>query len=284
MSVSVALEKSAKDFCFKYSCDFNFSTFESRVEEFTFLRTVDGWNDVYKMAFEQTYKQAFESAMKVSNFNFDTEAMLDDFEYTLIRPYVNECKKDIKHKPYVGMDRISRIDYLTRLAKKAPSNAVEMNVEKYKRGELSIKQMTSDLELSGVGKDRLVEVAGYAQTLKIVNNSRSHTWRTLHPFKNSAEKRSSEIIKKTFIEKVQGGEAAYNEALAEACKIFVGYQTINSNLELSMARAKEEASRKQKMDDVMRESIRVENSENTSMRELSLRVEQHKTPTKENQI
>jgi hypothetical protein len=51
MSVSRALEKSAKAFNTKYAYNFDFATFELRIEEFTFLRPNGGWIDVYKTMF-----------------------------------------------------------------------------------------------------------------------------------------------------------------------------------------------------------------------------------------
>ena len=60
MSVSKALENSARNFSDKYACQFDFATFESRVEELTFLRPNGGWIDVYKMMFENVYKNSLE--------------------------------------------------------------------------------------------------------------------------------------------------------------------------------------------------------------------------------
>ena len=85
------------------------------IEEFTFLRPNNGWLDVYKMMFEKMYKKALEGAALGNADGLDGEAMLDDFEYTLMRPYAKENESEIKHKPYVGMDRIARLEYLDSL-------------------------------------------------------------------------------------------------------------------------------------------------------------------------
>lgn len=256
MSVSVALEKSARDFCSKYNCNFDFSTFESRVEEFTFLRPVGGWVDVYKMMFARMYKQALESVANVKESNLDGETMLDDFEYTLIRPYVKESEKEIKHRPYVGMDTISRLEYLTQLTKEAPSNAVELCEEKYKNGDISIKQMMDDFALNSANSEYYKEISVYVQALENANKSRSWVWRVVHPLKNSAEKRKSTQMKTSLTEGVQGGEELYREASAAAYKTFEGHQRLNANLEQSIKRAREDINRTQKMKDVMLKSIR----------------------------
>lgn len=284
MPVSTALEKSARDFCSKYNCKFDFDIFGASVEEFTFLRPVDGWIDVYKNVFERMYKQALESVASFSSITLDGEAMLDDFEYTLIRPYVNESDEEIKHKPYVGMDRISRLEYLTQLTKEAPSNSVELYAEKYKNGELSIKQMMSSVARNSAERGQCAEIVGYVQALETVNKSRSLAWRAVHPFKNNAEKRNSEQMKRTFIEQTRDGEKIYSEAIAAAYEPFVGYQKVSANLEERMIHAKEDMDRKQKMSDVMRESIRIEAFENEVPSERSPRVEAYKGPVKGKQI
>ena len=285
MSVSQALEKSSRDFCLKYACHFDFVTFESRVEEFTFLRPVGGWIDVYKITFDRLYKNTLEKvAVGILDDDLDPEAMLDDFEYTLIRPYVNEGEKEIKHKPYVGMDRISRLEYLERLTREAPSNPVELYAEKYKKGELSMKQMRSALALDGVKQEHYTEIAGYVQALDNVNKSRSLVWRAFHPFKNSAEKRNSAQMKTALMEEIRGGEEVYRKTVAVAYDTFGGHLRVNAKLEQNMARAIEEMNRQQKMNDVMRESIHVEGFEKKPAREISPRVAQHNAPTREKQI
>ena len=285
MSVSQALEKSARDFCLKYTCNFNFNTFEATVEEFTFLRPVGGWIDVYKTTFDRLYKNTLEKVAEgMLDDDLDPEAMLDDFEYTLIRPYVNEGEKEIKHKPYVGMDRISRLEYLERLTREAPSNPVELYAEKYKKGELSIKQMRSALTLDGGKQEHYTEIAGYVQAIDNVNKSRSLVWRTFHPFKNSAEKRNSAQMKTALMEEMRGGEEVYRKTVAAAYDTFDGHLRVNAKLAQNMARAIEETNRKQKMNDVMRESIHVAGFEKESAREIAPRVAQHNTPAREKQI
>jgi hypothetical protein len=284
MPVSLALEKSAKDFCSKYTCSFDFASFETSVEEFTFLRPIGGWVDVYKNVFEAMYKEALEAAAKHGSATLDSEAMLDDFEYTLMRPYANEGESDIKHKPYVGMDRISRLEYLKTLTSKSPSNSVDLYAEKYRNHELSIKDMRSRLEGGVENSEYFVEMAACVQALENVNKSRSLIWRTLHPFKNSAEKNNCADMKRALIEKTGGGEEFYSRAADAAYETFGAHQSVNARLEERMLSAKEEMNRKLKMNDAMRESITVEGLEKNFTRELSLRVDQYKTPTREKQF
>lgn len=284
MSVSAALEKSAKDFCSKYACEFDFDSFESSVEEFTFLSPNNGWCDVYKMMFERLYKQALEPVANGGDATLDSEAMLDDFEYTLIRPYVKEGEKKIKHEPYVGMHRVARLEYLKLLTKEAPSNFVDQYAEKYRKGELSLKQMRADLARDGKERENYVEIAGYIQALEVVSKSRSLVWKTLHPFKNQAEKRTFEQMKKTFMEQARGDEAFYHETVAAAYETFGGHQRVQENLDQQMIRAREEMDRKQKMDDMMRESLHVEGFDETREKGISPRVGQHNVSKKEKQI
>lgn len=285
MPVSEALEKSARDFCFKYACEFDFTTFESRVEEFTFLRPVSGWVDVYKMTFEKLYKNTLEKvAFGEIDDDLDAEAMLDDFEYTLIRPYVNEGEKEIKHKPYAGMEKISRLEYLEKLTRDAPGNSVALYEEKYRNGELTIKQMKAMLELDGDMSENGIEIAGCIQALENVNKSRSFIWKAMHPLKNNEEKRNSSMMKKSFIEKTQGDEELYRETVAAAYEPFEGYQMVNANLKQCMIRAREEINRQQKMNDAMRESIHIAEFENDFEQARSPRIEQYNNPSREKQI
>lgn len=268
MSVSNVLKKSASDFCLKYACNFDFETFESNVEDFTFLRPNNGWIDVYKTTFKNMYMQALEFSSKVGNVTLDGETMLDDFEYTLIRPYVNEGEKEIKHNPYVGMDRVSRIAYLQLLTSQSPSNSVDLYAKKYKSGELSMKQIRSRLD-SVSGQERYIELVEFSQALERVNQSRSMIWRAFHPFKNNAEKRVSAQMKQAFADRKRGDSECYSEALAEAYKIFDGHRMVIASLEERMLHAQEERNRMQKMSDAMRESMRQESFEGVKSRRVT---------------
>ena len=285
MSVSQALEKSAKNFCSKYACRFDFDSFESSVEEFTFLRPVGGWVDAYKTTFDRLYKASLEQvALGSTDSDLDPEAMLDDFEYTLIRPYINEGRTEIRHKPYVGMDRLSRLAYLDQLTKEAPSNLVDLYADKYKRGELSIKLMRSVFSPDVAERKNLVEAAGYAQALENVNKGRSLAWRALHPFKNSAEKRRPAQIKKAFLEGDRGGEELYQKAAASAYQSFERLQRVGEILERDTLNAKEELDRTQKMSEAMRESIRIEELEKETPQTLSPRVDQSKELSRDKRL
>jgi hypothetical protein len=207
--------------------------------------------------------------------------MLDDFEYTLIRPYVNEDAKEINHTPYVGMDRVSRLEYLQQLTKRSPSNFVDLYAKKYKDGELSIKQIQSKLNSVEENREHYIEMAGFVQALEAVNKSRSLIWRVFHPFKNNAEKRIPQQLKRAFIEQTQGGEEYYIEATEAAYETFNEHQRMNANLEERMIHAREELNRNRKMNDVMRESIRIEGLDKENAREISPRVNQPKNPAQE---
>lgn len=284
MSVSPALEKSAKDFSSKYACNFNFALFEEQIEEFTFLRPNHGWTDAYRMTFERMYRQALASMDHVGGTRLDGEEMLDDFEYTLIRPYVNEGEKEIRHKPYVGMDRISRLEYLTHLTRQAPSNAVELYADEYRRGELSIEQMRSAFVSDARDRTSCVEMAAIAQALEAVNQGRSSLWRFLHPIKNNAEKRDCTSMKQAILEEIADGGALYHEVATAAYKTFDGHERIHANLQERMIHAREEMEQKRKMNDAIRESIRIDGFGRDSLGERSLRVDSHSVPTRGKQI
>lgn len=261
MSVSKALENSAKAFCEKYACSFDFESFEARVEEFTFFRPNGGWVDAYKTVFERMYRQALEAAAEGTNVGLDGEAMIDDFEYTLIRPYVSEAEGEIRHKPYVGMDRLARLEYLGNLTEKAPSNPVELYIEKYKRGELSVRKMrrlTSRTRENEVAeRKRCVQIAGYVRALEAVNEGRSFLWRALHPFRNNAEKRDAAMMRRMLAEKKNGGAGEYAELVKAAYEPFEGYKRVNAGLSSNKAHAMEELNRRLKMNAAMKEAFGV---------------------------
>ena len=269
MSISEALKRSVRGFCRKYLCSFSFSAFESRIEEFTFLRPNGGWVDVYKLTFEQMYKSSLEKVAIGEIENLDGEAMLEDFEYTLIRPYVNESSYDINHKPYVGMDRIARLAFLDKLTSEAPSNYVDLYTEKYISGELSIKEMRNRLSdtlgFDQVSGKHYVEIAGYISALENTNKSRSALWRVIHPVKNNSEKKEAENMKRLFIDESVGGEEFYNDAVRAAQETFHGHRRVNENLTQSMILAEREIKRARKMNEVLIESLRSENADAVSM-------------------
>ena len=272
MSVSRALKNSARAFCIKYSCNFDFDSFESRVEEYTFLRPNNGWLDLYKMTFGGMYKKALEVATVSKNSDLDAEAMLDDFEYTLIRPFVSESKIEIRHKPYIGMDRMMRLEYLDALTGQAPKNPVELYSEKYQRGALTIRKMKSGQGFKGVGRENYIEAAGYVQALENVNKSRSAIWRAFHTLKNREEKKEAAFMKKVLVEAV-GGEETYEEMAKAALETFDGYKRVSENLAVSTLHAKEEVSRMQKLNAAMREPLNVEGFDEEKTRETSLLAE-----------
>ena len=262
MPVSDATIRSAKNFCAKYGCGFKFSTFEARVEEFTFLRPNGGWIDFYKMTFEQLYKNAFERVAVGDRDSLDGEAMLDDYEYTLIRPYVHERDGEIKHVPYAGMNRTERLEYLYNLTKKSPSNMVEIYTEKYKNGETSPYKMRElaekTLSIARDQRERYVEVASLALALESVNKSRSAIWRAFHPSKNNAERKGAMLIKQRLINATVGGEQFYNDVAESALDTFECYERISLSLEQSMVYAGEEQMRAHRMNDAVRKSSRVD--------------------------
>ena len=274
MAVSQALENSAKIFNTKYACRFDFATFEARVEEFTFLRPNGGWIELYKRMFAGVYQASLEKAALGELKDLNGEAMLDDFEYTLIRPYVNEGQKEIKHKHYVGMDRITRLEYIGQLTAEASKNAVELFARQYKRGDLTLEEMRSALSGMDVGRVRL---AAYVRVLEGIDQGRSALWRVLHPFKGCAEKRTAEQIKKALIEEGKGGEASYREMVSTAYETFEGYRRATENLSESLTRAKEELNMNQKMSDAMKESLPIAGFGQDLRRDLALRVESHTT-------
>lgn len=284
MPVSKVLENSAIAFNVKYACNFDFAAFESRVEEFTFLRPNGGWIDVYKVIFDRMYKSALEKAAVGAVDNLNGEAMLDDFEYTLIRPYVSESNNEIKHQPYVGMDRITRLEYLDRITKEAPRNPVDLYSEKYKRGELSLRQMKAALGREMTRREHYIEIAGYIQALENINKNRSFMWRACHPFKNNAEKRDAVLMKESFLKAVKCGDDFYNEIAAAAYETFDGCHRADANLTESMVRAKEETNRQQKMNDALREVQCAEGFGNDLKCELSLLVDQNKLSQRKNEF
>ena len=259
MAISDSFRKSAKRFCGKYVCFFNMRTFETKLEEFTFLRPNGGWIDFYKSMFELLYRKTLERVAAGDVDDLDSEAMLDDFEYILIRPYVQESPEAINHKPYAGMDRISRLMFLDKLTREAPSNLVDLYTEKYKNGELSISQMrkeaNSTLNFDQAGRENYIEIAGYVQAIENVNRERSLAWRVMHPAKYNAEKNEAELMKKRLIESF-GGEDVYNDVANVARETFRGHLKVNENLAHSMLRAREEIKREKKMNDAIRESFR----------------------------
>ena len=255
MSVSCALENLAKEFNMKYACKFDFATFDLHVEEFTFLRPNGGWTDVYISTFASVYTESLEKASVGSLDNLNGEAMLDDFEYMLMRPYANESDGEIKHRSYVGMDRITRLEHIGLITMEAPKNFVELFAQKYRSGQLTLKQMKSELDLESTDIAECIKISAYVKALESVNESRSAMWRTFHPFKNSAEKRYAALLKSGLAEYTTDEEEFYDEISAAAYETFDGYKRANANLSQCMHQAREEMARMQKMNEVIRESL-----------------------------
>ena len=156
--------------------------------------------------------------------------------------------------------------------------------KKYKSGELSIKQIRSGLALGEENREHYVEMAGCVQALENVNKGRPLIWRVLHPFKNNAEKRISEQIKRTFFEQTHADEAFFTENAAAAYETFDGHQRVIASLEERMIHAREEMNRNQKMRDAIRESVHVEGFERESLGAFSPKIEPNKGLAREKEI
>lgn len=260
MPISDSFRRSAKRFCKKYACYFSLREFESDVERYMLQISGEGFCDFYKTMFERLYKKALENVAQEDDGDLDGEAMLDDFEYTVIRPYVSQSGKGIDHKPYAGMDRLTRLMYLDKITRNAPSNLVELYTEKYRSGELSIDQMSrrvsETLSFNRARREHYVDAAAFILALERANESRSLLWRVLHPAKNSTERKSAGLLKKQFICEVEGGDGFYNEMAKCARYTFAGHRRVNENLVQSMINARDEAKREQKMNDALIGSFR----------------------------
>lgn len=243
--ISNELRTAALNFGAKYGCTFDFEAFEATLTTKNTKLIVFNPNEVWiekcKNAFIRLYKQSLERFAYDKNATFDAEDMLDEFETELISPYVDYNRQnnvDIDHTPYFGMDRMTRLSFLDEESKKVPSSYVEFYTEKYKTGEIRIRDMRSIVSAIFANPDSTEEdfqkVAGFVKALEDFNNKRTFWDRFFHPFQNRAEQKASAKFKTMLDEKFASVGKDYGKFLYAASLDFKPLSSLQEKIKLDM--------------------------------------------------
>lgn len=207
-----------------YGLHFDIESFIRKSKGFTNGSTIKNFNKNYYKTVKQLADQ-FTEAKKNGNFigtNTVCE-MFDAFE-EIIDDYRNECKKEdsqLYPAEHGGKSRVVYADYFQGLIDKMPTTIVDEVVEKYKRGEIRIRDMVAQarrLENNEAVLGAAQELAANVLALKKVNESRSALWRFFHPFRNNAEKREANYLEQTYF-------ATQNTRLISVENVINGDQT-----------------------------------------------------------
>ena len=239
------LKTAALNFGAKYGCTFDFEAFEAT---FTTKNTKpivfnpnEGWMEKCKNAFVRLYKQSLERFASDKNATIDAEDMLNDFETELMSPYVDYNRQNnvnIDHTPYFGMDRMTRLSFLDEESKKVPSCYVEFYTEKYKNGEIRIRDMRSIVSAIFANPESTVEdfqkVASFVKALEDFNNNRTFWDRFFHPFQNRAEKKVSAKFKTMLDEKFADVEKGYGHFVYGASLEFKPLTSLQEKIKLDL--------------------------------------------------
>ena len=206
------LKQKVAEFNKKYTCTIDLADYEkiAQIEN----PTEETWNMAYKETFHKAWDTAVANMYEgKSKLDFKITDMFNDFESMVMDPYRKECEKakaPVVPKAYGGMEK--KLDVTCFLIDEYQGSNISLNRatntrKRYETGKLRIRDMR-EYTLTAMQKDaqNITEaekqnIAGYIVALKAANGNRSLGWRILHPIRNNAEKKYSEMMESLLIQK-----------------------------------------------------------------------------------
>ena len=199
------LNERAKEFNAKYRTVFTYAGFLAKVRTFKNLNLEDSANVVYKGTLAKVLMDVMinacaneRTASKDGIGAVDLQAVVEEFEYFLMQPFIQECKnakERLYPKSYGGMKESERIEFIESVVNSSPKNDVELAEKAYKNGDIRIRDMreyVNEIDLTeGISAFNLRRIGAFMLALENVNKGRSFWWRVFHPVRNNAEKREA---------------------------------------------------------------------------------------------
>lgn len=244
-------DKSVSDFNKKYNTNFSLAAYETKVEVMGNFGGGTSVDVTYKGMFAALCRMFIISTIEEKNISgCSLIAMMDEFETNIMRPYSKEAKSNkLNHpKPYGGLKKEDRIDYLKHVLGNIPKNATELAKWRYQNGEIRIRDMVEVANNADKSNSdtiiNLEKLGAYAQALESVNAERSFWWKVFHPFRNNAEKREArnirakikDVVDNTFSLAAGQEEQIYKSANMTFAQIKVFESELNAEVDLMKIR------------------------------------------------
>ena len=191
----------------KYGVNFNIATFEVRTQTLKELGGTVDLNANYKGEFKRIFKMAVENLVERKiDKSFNPETMLNEFENDIMAPYRQWCKESKHDAPAVrgGWSEEDAAFEMFSAVSDMPVTAPDMAEERYLKGELPLRKMRESMEQVKKSEvktlDQLKTLSNYALALQSVTKNRTLAWKIRHPFRNRAEQRDMDAMRK-FVDK-----------------------------------------------------------------------------------
>lgn len=205
------IEKAAKAFNERYGVHFSIGVFEEKARTSTVIGGSTNQDDLYKNTFIELYKNAFANFVDRTIGNeLDCGKMIREFDKEIMAPYRQWCKDQAlsSPKPYGGWSTTEYLKTVSNYLSGLQKNKIGFAEERYKNGELPIRQMRAYSEklMAGANKptaEQLSTLYCYAKALKNVNESRPSSWMLRHPVRYLAESREANEFS-AYIDEVTG--------------------------------------------------------------------------------
>lgn len=204
-------ESKAVEFNTLYHSHFSFYDFTGKTKTFISLGQENCADIVYRGMLTNVLKDALAYAChqdeEYTLGNDTSESLLtvlDEFEYTLMRPFAHDRKKNgIKPYPskFGGMTEKDKIDLIERVIDASPTNDIELTEKAYKEGHIKLRDIRRHLNdidpnpLYAPDDIYLKRAGAFMIAIENVNKSRPMWWRIIHPFRNNAEQRDASEIR-----------------------------------------------------------------------------------------
>ena len=196
------VNQEVSNFNAKYKVNFNLDGY-IRVSQSASVFGKFGWDLMYRKMFEDLGKEMLKQKIQGNvEKNLTLVDMYKDFETKIMRGYRHACKKDGftgYPSPNTGFDKESLRHYLNGIVGAIPKSIKEDAVQKYKNGEIRIRDMVALAKslktLEGDAKKQaIIKVMACAEALREVNASRTSGWRFWHRWRNAAEIREMDNL------------------------------------------------------------------------------------------
>jgi len=181
------------DFNWKYGLNFSLNSFDERARVITEFASAKDLNALYRSTFTNLYKKVLANCVDdiISPKRANPTEYYRDFEkmMRIYRDVVRKEGRDVPDSNGGWTKKADALDVMQKELEAIPDNKLDYAVERYKKGELRIRDMRAYVDIlkdrsALLSRDQFVECLAplycYKEALKKVNAERSIGWRILN--------------------------------------------------------------------------------------------------------
>ena len=181
------------DFNWKYGLNFSLNSFDEKARVITEFASAKDLNALYRSTFTNLYKKVLANCVDdiISPKRANPEEYYRDFE-NMMKIYRDVVKKEGRDVPSPNggwTKKAEPLEVMQRELDAIPNHKVDYAIERYKKGELRIRDMRAYVDIlkdrsALLSRDQFVDSLAplycYKEALKRVNSERSIGWRILN--------------------------------------------------------------------------------------------------------